>query len=149
MKGTMLRARLEDDEGSSMILTIGMAMFALLLVLVLTVSTSLLIERRQLFTIADGAAVVAAETFTVEVLDDGTGRPVPILDEDAMQPVVEAWVAAADSSGEVVVLDVRTVDAETAQVTLATRWRPFAVTWLLPDGIRLDVTVTARSVFGQ
>ena len=144
-----LRSRLHDDEGSSLILTIAMAMFALLLILVLTLATSLLIERRQLFTTADGAAIVAAETFTVEVLADGTERPVPMLDEAEMRVAVDAWVASTDAAGSIEVVDVRSADAETAEVTLATRWHPLAVTWLVPDGIRLDVTVTARSVFGQ
>lgn len=144
-----IRRSLAADDGSSLILIIGVAALALLLVLGLMAATSLLLERRQLFTLADGAAVVAAESFTIEQLADGSGRPVPILDEEAMHTAVEGWVAAVDHTGEVALIDVRTADSETAVVVLGTRWRPPALRWMLPDGIRIEVTVTARSVFGQ
>jgi hypothetical protein len=40
-----------------------------------------------------------------------------------------------------------TVDGRSATVSLSAYWRPPLVSLLLPEGIRLEVTSVARSVF--
>jgi hypothetical protein len=39
------------------------------------------------------------------------------------------------------------VDGRSATVELSARWSPPVVSLLVPDGIRIDVTSTARSIF--
>ena len=41
-----------------------------------------------------------------------------------------------------------TPDDSSATVTMSSTWRPPVVTIFVPDGIRVDATATARSVFG-
>ncbi|HIY65285.1 MAG TPA: hypothetical protein H9830_03280 [Candidatus Agrococcus pullicola] len=144
-----LRRAVHGDDGSSLILTIGMGLLALLLILVVTAATSMLIERKRLFTIADGAALVAAESFSLEYVYDGDGTPQPQLTQPEMERSVEAWLETLGESDGVRIVDVRSEDGETASVMLETRWQPFFITWIAPDGIAIRVTATARSVFGQ
>lgn len=141
--------RLREDEGSSAILTIGLGVLALLLILVLAAATSLMIERKRLFTAADGAALVAAESFSLEhVLDDGDGLS-PQLSQAAMEEAAYFWIEQLEGSDGMHIIDVRSEDGETASVTLESRWQPVFITWITPEGIVIRVTANARSVFGQ
>lgn len=143
-----LRRRLHDDEGSSLLLTIGMGLLALALILATAAATSLVVERRQLFTVADGAALVASETFVIDDLV-GISAPTQQLQDEAMLEAAENWVQAQDPTGQTQVLDVYSVDGFSATVVVTKEWNPFWLTWLLPDGIPITVTVTARTMFGQ
>ena len=62
---------MRDDRGSTLPLIIGYAGLALVVVLLVTAATALYLERARLFTLADGAALVGAESFD---LDDVTVR---------------------------------------------------------------------------
>lgn len=143
-----LRSRLHDDEGSSLLLTIGMGLLALALILATAAATSLVVERRQLFTVADGAALVASETFVIDDLV-GISAPTQQLQDAAMLEAAENWVQAQDPTGQTQVLDVYSVDGFSATVVVTKEWNPLWLTWLLPDGIPITVTVTARTMFGQ
>lgn len=46
-------------------------------------------------------------------------------------------------------MDTYNADAHHATVVVAKEWRPDWLGWLLPDGLVIHVTVTARTVFGQ
>ena len=45
-------------------------------------------------------------------------------------------------------VDATTVDGLSATVTVSSVWRPPIVTVFLPEGLRIEATATARSVFG-
>jgi hypothetical protein len=47
-----------------------------------------------------------------------------------------------------VVTRATTVDGESATVTVSAVWHPPVVTVFVPDGMRIDATAVARSVFG-
>jgi hypothetical protein len=47
---------------------------------------------------------------------------------------------------ELVVESAGTPDGVSAEVTLSAWWRPPMLTMFVPDGIRIEVTATARSV---
>ncbi|WP_306232054.1 pilus assembly protein TadG-related protein [Agrococcus beijingensis] len=150
MKGSaarMLRRLARDDEGSTLVLTIGFAALALALILAVTAATSLLIERRRLFTVADGAALAAAEAFALEqVRFDGTSAS-PELADGAVGAAAAHWAASAAGDLDAVRVDGASADARSASVTVSSAWRPPVVSLFLPEGIRLDVTSTARAVF--
>lgn len=145
---TRLRRVLRDDEGSTLLLTIGMAMLALTLILTVTAATSLAVERRQLFTVGDGAALVASETFLVDDLV-GISAPTQQLQQEALIAAARDWVAQQDPSGETTVVDAYSADGHSATVVVSKRWRPAWLGWLLPEGLVIQVTVTARTMFGQ
>ncbi|GAA2172459.1 hypothetical protein GCM10009846_10460 [Agrococcus versicolor] len=148
MGGRRARSLLRDEEGSTLLLTIAYGALALALVVVVVAATSLLIERRRLLTLADGAALHAAEAFALsQVAFDGV-QPSPRLADEAVEEAAQAWLRAAPTDLDAVrLVAARSLDGQTAEVSVAAAWRPPIVSVLLPDGVPLDVTVTARSVF--
>src|SRR5690554_3716721 len=62
------------EDGSTLLLTIFYGFLSLALVLVVVAITSLYLERKRLFSVADSAALVGAEAFAirdVSITDDG------------------------------------------------------------------------------
>ncbi|WP_072313845.1 pilus assembly protein TadG-related protein [Agrococcus sp. Marseille-P2731] len=137
----------DEEQGSTLVLTIGFAALALALILAVTAATSLLIERRRLFTVADGAALAAAEAFALEQVRFDGQSATPELAEAAVDRAAADWVARAASDLDAIQVVGAAADARSATVTVSSAWRPPVVSLLLPEGIRLDVTSTARSVF--
>ena len=74
--GAALRDRAADDTGSTLPLVIFYGFLALALVLIVAAASSLYLERKRLFTLADDAALVGAESFDLErgLASPATGR---------------------------------------------------------------------------
>lgn len=128
-------------------LTIGFAALALALVLAVAAATSMLVERRRLFTVADGAALAAAEAFALEQVRFDGASAAPELADAAVQRAAAAWAAEAAGELDAVRVEGVSADARSATVSVSSSWRPPVVSLLLPEGLRLDVTATARAVF--
>lgn len=143
-----IAARFRDDEGSTLILTIGLGALTLALILAVAAATSLYIERRQLFSLADGAALAAAESFALESVVVEGGSAAPTLTDDAVAAVAAEYLTAAPTSlDSVQLVSAGTDDGETATVTLASVWNPPVLNLFFPEGFAIEVTVTSRSVF--
>ncbi len=140
---------MKREDGSILPLTIFYGAFALVLVLLVSAATSLYLERKRLFTVADGASLVGAEAFDLEQVTESDG----VLDPHLKTTDVAAAVNDYLTGGGVTVFDRLAVeraessDGRSATVELSARWSPPVVSLLVPDGIRIDVTSTARSVF--
>jgi hypothetical protein len=141
---------LRDDDGSTMPLVAGFGALALALVLVAAAASSLYLERKQLFTLADGAALVGAEAFDLTDVTVASGRPEAVLEPADVRRDVTAFLAGTPNGGfEGLKLEEATTrDGESATVTLSAIWRPPLVTVFFPEGWRIETTATARSVFG-
>ena len=137
------------DDGSTLPLTIFFGMLALLVVLIAVAATSLYLERKRLFTLADGAALVGAEAFELDdVLATASGYR-PTLQNPDVAAAVSTYLTSTPSDGlEGLHLErAETVDGRSATVELSAYWRPPMLTLLVPDGLRIEVTAVARSVF--
>lgn len=146
MKRT-LRRLVREEDGSTLLLTVGFLVLALTLIIAVAAATSMLVERRRLFTVADGAALAAAEAFALEqVRFDGVAAT-PELADGAVDRAAADWVARAAAGLDEVHVDGASADARSASVTVSSVWRPPVASLLLPEGIRLDVTSSARAVF--
>jgi hypothetical protein len=145
----MLR-RLREEDGSTMPLVAGFGALALALVLVAAAASSLYLERKQLFTLADGAALVGAEAFDLADVSVATGRPEVLLKPGDVHRDVAAFLATTPNGGfeQLVLEEATTRDGETASVTLSAVWRPPIVTVFFPEGMRIQTSATARAVFG-
>jgi hypothetical protein len=138
------------ERGSTLVLTLGFATFALAVTLVVAAATSLYIERKRLLALADSAALVGAEAFDlggVRLTEDGTGVVVELESED----VAEAVAGHVDRVGRTRLEDLRieaatSPDGQSAEVSLSSSWRPPVLTLFLPEGVRLEATSSARSV---
>lgn len=139
-----------DDTGSTLLLTIFYGFLSLVLILLVVAATSLYLERKRLFTLADGAAVAGAEAFDLAdaVPVDGVVRPA--LDSSQVETAVEEYLSAAPGAKRFDDLEVTraaAADGRSATVSLASYWRPPLLTLLVPPGVRIEVTAVGRSVF--
>jgi hypothetical protein len=150
MSPAELLRRLRDDDGSTLPLVAFYAFLALVTVLIVTAATSLYLEKKRLFTLADGAALVGAEAFELSAVSLASGSPRPLLVDADVESAVSGYLAAAPITGfEGLAVDqASSPDGRSATVTLSATWHPPVVTLFVPEGIRIDATATARSVFG-
>lgn len=141
---------IRDDDGSTMPLVAGFGALGLALVLVAAAASSLYLERKQLFTLADGAALVGAEAFDLADVSVASGRPEALLEPGDVRRDVERFLAGTPNGGfeGLVLEEATTPDGESATVTLSSIWRPPLVTVFFPEGWRIETTATARAVFG-
>jgi uncharacterized membrane protein len=138
-----------DETGSTLLLAIFYGAMALVVVLLVVAATSLYLERKRLFTLADGAALVGAEAFELSDVTVTDGSPHVTLEATKVATSVKEYVAAnpLESVEDLRIEDASSPDGSSANVTLSAYWRPPVLTLLLPDGLRLEVTAVARSVF--
>lgn len=146
----VFRRRVGGEEGSTLILVIFYGMLALILILVVSAATSLYLERKRLFSLADSAALVGAEAFDLTTVSLADGVPSVELSSGDVHAAVEDFLDGHPSGKfeELRLEQAVSVDGKSATVTLSSYWRPPVITAFVPDGIRLDVTSVARSVFG-
>lgn len=144
------RLRVRDEDGSTLLLTIFFGCMSLVLVLVVVAATSLYLERKRLFTLADGAALAAAEAFALDAVEITASGTKPDLRSADVAAAVSGYLASAphaDFEG-LTVSRAESVDGQSATVSLSARWRPPVLAFVLPAGVPLQVTAAARSVFG-
>jgi hypothetical protein len=145
-----MRARLRDDAGSTLPLVIFYGFLALALVLIVAAASSLYLERKRLFTLADDAALVGAESFDLNSVTFTGHGPRPVLQPAQVHAAVTSYLAGnpVDRFEGLVVERATTLDGKSATVTVSAVWHPPVVTVFVPDGMRIDATAVARSVFG-
>lgn len=128
-----------DDDGSVLILTLGYAVIAILLVLVCLDATSLYLAQKRVEAAADAAALAGADGFVLTV--DG-GEATARLTDDGVHDQAAALVA---ETGTAQLVSAETPDGVSARVTVATVWHPPVLTLFIPDGWRLEATATSRT----
>ena len=140
---------LSEDRGSTLPLTIFYGFLSLARVLLVVAATSLYLERKRLFTLADGAALVGAESFALDDVALGPAGVAPTLEATDVSAAVTTYLASIPDPGfhSLTVDRATTDDGTSATVTLSADWHPPVLSVLVPDGLRIEVTATARSIF--
>ncbi|KDP90491.1 MULTISPECIES: pilus assembly protein TadG-related protein [Clavibacter] len=143
-----------EDDGSILPLVIASCALGLAVILMVSAASSLYLERVRLFSLADAAALAGAESFDVDgggpaavaVGDDGVALP-PLTDA-GVASTVTAFLADEPTAGihDLHMDGATTPDGRSARVTLSASWIPPVASLFAPDGVRIDVTSTARSV---
>ncbi|MBP2458001.1 putative membrane protein [Clavibacter michiganensis] len=144
------------DDGSILPLVIASCALGLAVILMVSAASSLYLQRVRLFSLADAAALAGAESFDVDgdgaspapiAVDDG-GVALPPLTDDGVAATVAAFLADEPTAGihDLHVDGATTPDGRSARVTLSATWIPPVASLFAPDGVRIDVTSTARSV---
>lgn len=143
--GTAVR----DESGSILPLVIFYGLLCLVVVLLVSAVTSLYLERERLYALADSAALAGAESYDLDSVQVMAGRPRPRLDPLAVSTTVDEFVdsVGADGFDGLRVERATTADGRSATVRLSAVWHPPIVSPLVPGGIRIGVTSSARSVF--
>lgn len=140
----------KEEEGSSLILIIFAGLIGLAVIIGTMAATSLYIERKRLFTVADGAALAAAESFNLDDVQVVNGKASVTLTDSAVNAETLHYLQLipVNESKGVSVLSATTIDGRSATVTLQKWWKPPVVSIFMPEGLKIDVTSTARTVLG-
>ncbi|WP_343206250.1 pilus assembly protein TadG-related protein [Arthrobacter yangruifuii] len=140
--------RQDRDLGQVGVLIIGYALLALLTVTVVMAASSVYLGQKKLLSAADGAAVAAADTFSLGEAAAGAG-PAALLEAGAVRSAARSYLtvtgAPARFSELAVAPETGTVDGRTARVVLTARVDPPIVNFLVPDGISITAVSEARA----
>lgn len=138
-----------SDAGQMTVLIIGFVLLALLLTTVVVAASSIYIEHKKLLSLADGASVAAADSFTLGQLETGGGSPTAVLTgarvRGAAVEFLDRSSASARFRGLALGPGTGSPDGSTAVVVLSAAVHPPVVNFLVPDGIRIEASSTARS----
>lgn len=138
-----------SERGSTVPLVSIFVTILLLLVLIAVAATSLYIERKRLFTVADGAAVAAAQAYSAsDVVHEGNGILVTLNSERVRQVAFEYVQFYADRVEDTQLVNAVTPDGRSALVRLRGTWRPPVVGLFIPVQFPLEVTAIARTRLG-
>ncbi|MEN9752049.1 MAG: hypothetical protein RLZZ600_1096 [Actinomycetota bacterium] len=142
---------MRDENGSILPLIIGGCALALALILGVSSATSLYLERKRLLTIADGAALVAAQSFDTSIPPRLTtaGAMAPVLSPSSVVTGAQLYFAnmPAQGSHSVLLVSATSPDARTATIRVRSQWQPPVISYFFPAGFALEATASARSVF--
>jgi len=128
-----------DDDGSILLLALGYAAIAIILVLVCLDATSLYLTQKRLDAAADAAALAGADGFTLTLAGDA---PAARLSDEGVYAQAAELLAATQTAE---LIEASTPDGVSARVTVATTWHPPVLTLFVPDGWPLRATATSRT----
>ncbi|WP_375389551.1 hypothetical protein [uncultured Amnibacterium sp.] len=137
------------EEGAAVPLIVGLFAIALAFITVAAGATSLHLDRLRLLSVADGAALAAAESFRVADVAVRGDEVIPTLTAGAVRAAADAYVAEAGPTGvrQVAIVAAGTDDGRSATVVVRGTWRPPLVGAFLPDGVVVTVESTAAARF--
>lgn len=135
------------ERGSILPLVAGLLALCGVFVVGVIDSTNLALARTQLQSIADGAALAAAQSITPNNAAVTGGRLVIALTPATIRSAARQFVRDSAEPG-VRVSAVTTPDGQTAIVTLTRVWRAPIASELIPLRLRLTATARARTIFG-
>lgn len=147
----MRRRPAATDDGSILPMICFYGALALVLTLIVASATSLYLERKRLFTLADGAALVGAESFDLSAVAVTPSGPRVELTPAQVRAAVRVYLDTNPIGRfESLSLDeATTLDGRSAQVTVSAIWHPPVMTLFVPEGLRIDATAVSRTVFGR
>ncbi|NLT26743.1 MAG: hypothetical protein GXX90_08875 [Microbacteriaceae bacterium] len=130
-----------DDRGSVTPLIVVYAMIALATVLLLFAAADLHLARKQLLTLADGAALAAANRYDLDAVRLDGGGPVVALDHE--QAALAAQHHLDRSGGGTRVVDLR-LDGDRVVLRIAGEWRPPIASAFVPVSVPIEVEASGR-----
>lgn len=144
-----MTARTNNEDGQMMVMILGYVTLALLVTTVVIGISSVHLEHKRLLSLADGASLAAADSYTLGDVDTQGESPSATLNPARVRNVAADFVsrspAAQRFSGLAVAASTGSPDGSTAVVVLTAAVHPPVVNFLVPDGIRIEATSTARS----
>ncbi|MBP2437814.1 pilus assembly protein TadG-related protein [Microbacterium amylolyticum] len=129
-----------DERGSVLPLGIGYALLALAVVLVCINATSLHLSQKRLESLADAAALAAADGFRVAPTASGIGIE---LDEHSARRQAEEVITISPVDAHLV--SVTAHGGNSARVTVRATWDSFLLSVFVPAGVDLEATATSRA----
>ncbi|MGK3649351.1 pilus assembly protein TadG-related protein [Pseudarthrobacter enclensis] len=138
-----------DENGQLTVMIIGYVTLALLVATVMIGISSVYLEHKRLLSLADGASLAAADSYTLGEVASQGGSPSAVLNPARVRAVAADFVSRSPASARFQGLAVTgatgTPDGSTAVVVLTAEVHPPVVNFLVPGGIAIEATSTARS----
>ncbi|WP_314213659.1 pilus assembly protein TadG-related protein [Pseudarthrobacter equi] len=138
-----------SEDGQITVMIVGYVALALLVATVVMGISSVYLEHKRLLSLADGASLAAADSYTLGEVASQGGSPSAVLNPARVRSVAADFVARSPASVRFDALAVAgatgTPDGSTAVVVLTAAVHPPVVNFLVPDGILIEATSTARS----
>jgi hypothetical protein len=132
-----------------MVMILGYVVLALLVTTVVIGISSVYLEHKRLLSLADGASLAAADSYTLGEVETQGGSPSAVLNSARVRNVAADFVSRSPASQRFDELGIAgatgTPDGSTAVVVLTAAVHPPVVNFLMPDGIRIEATSSARS----
>ena len=133
-----------------MVLIIGYVLLALLVTTAVMAASSLYLEHKKLLSAADGASVAAADSYTLGQVETEAAAPPRVLNGARVRSVAADYLhpkrrLMPGSTASPSRRPPDSPDGSTAVVVLTAAVHPPVVNFLIPDGIRIEATSTARS----
>lgn len=148
-RGAGERTRAAGDEGQTTVLVVGLSVVCLLLATVILAVTTVNLQARKLLSAADGAAMAAADSFTVALEDGAETDNAPVLDDAAAAGAVAGHLSAAGAHARFEGLTVESVTVgdggQTVDVVLTATARPPIVNWIVPEGVTVVAASSSRT----
>jgi len=139
-----------SDDGTILLLTIGFALIALSLVLVVTDVSKVFLTRRSLVSAADGAALAGVQSLDREAFYAGQDASALPLAADAADAAVRTYVDQAGLAADYADFMVVSVQVTATEVTVTLRARsrlPFGSYVGHPDGVIVEATAHATAPY--
>jgi hypothetical protein len=137
------------EDGQMIVLIVGYVLLALLVATVVVGISSVYLEHKRLLSLSDGASLAAADSFTLGDVGSDGGTPSAVLGSERVRNVAGDFLSRNPAAQRFDRLEIATgtgsPDASTAVVVLAAAVHPPVVNFLVPDGIRIEASSTARS----
>ncbi|TLM85737.1 hypothetical protein FDW83_04685 [Pseudarthrobacter sp. NamE2] len=132
-----------------MVMILGYVALALLVATVVIGISAVYLEHKRLLSLADGASLAAADSYTLGEVTTQGGSPSAVLNPARVRNVAADFVARSPASERFDSLAVAgatgTPDGSTAVVVLTAVVHPPVVNFLVPGGIPIEAASTARS----
>jgi hypothetical protein len=140
------------DQGSILLLLIGLCAILLLVASVVTGVTGVYLEKQKLQALADQTASSAVQNFAGLQGERGK-RPTPVLTSEKVSGTSQEFLAQTGAytefDGLQLVAPTGISDTSTAQVGLVAVAHPPLVSFIVPNGVPISVESSARITVNQ
>lgn len=137
------------EEGQMMVLIIGFVLMALLVATAVMAASAVYLGHKKLLSLADGASVAAAGSYTLGQVENAGGSPTAVLSGGRVRNAAADYLQRNDAYSRIQGLAVAPAtgspDGSTAVVVLSAEVHPPIVNFLVPGGFRIEARSTARS----
>jgi hypothetical protein len=134
------------------VLIVGFVLLALLLASVVMAASAIYLEHKKLLSLADGAALAAADSYVVSDIE-GSSAPSASLVDERVLGAVDLYLGSSDAFSKhdhlAIAPGTGSSPGGTAVVVLSAIAHPPLVNFLLPGGIAVEARSTARSRLTQ
>lgn len=138
----------DEETGHVMVLLIGYVLITLLVITVVAAAGSIYLGHKRLLSLADGAALAAADTFELSG-GSASSDPGTLLTAQGVHGAAQNYLSGIDAPEGLgnIVLDSATGagDGRTAVVGMSAVVHPLFINFLVPEGTSISVRSTARA----